>query len=333
MTPRCKSNTHPHHTHICWLQPASINPNQPLTLHCTVNGYDSIDACHQHHGQMNNNNSQSTTPPGIEITARRPQFDFTGVEKVWLADPIRSHFMNALSVLIPHSERIVMQIMRNEFSGIQDPILKQQVQALIKQEGAHAGMHWQSNVRLKQAFPAIYYFENIQVAFMKLVLACASPAFILALPAAFEHFTAAISRDYLTHHQLWTNGKGNQAVEFADWHALEEIEHQAVCFDVYKTQYKSGWRLVWILLFFWMPLTLISTFSIQLYLLHVDRVIYRPKNWQPYFRFVGSTLKVFCKGIFSYGKKQFRPWRASDQKLYQASLTRLVQAEPVRQAK
>jgi len=272
---------------------------------------------------MNNQNSQSTTPPGIDITARRPTFDFSAVEKTWLADPIKSHFMNALSVLIPHSERIVMQIMRSELRCIKDPILKQQVQALIKQEGAHAGMHRQSNERLKQAFPAIGFFEKIQVSFMKLVMTCASRAFVIALPAAFEHFTAAISRDYLSHHQHWTGEKNNQAIEFVNWHALEEIEHQAVCLDVYKTQYSSGWRLVWLLLFFWMPLTLISTYGIQLYFLHKDRVIYHPKNWLPYLRFLGRSAKVFSKGIFAYRKKQFRPWQATDQKLYEDSLEKI----------
>jgi len=276
---------------------------------------------------MNIKNSQSTTPPGIDITARRPTFDFSTVEKEWLADPIKSHFMNALSVLIPHSERIVMQIMRSELHGIKDPILKQQVQALIKQEGAHAGMHRQSNDRLKQAFPAVAIFEKIQVTFMTLLMKCASRAFVIALPAAFEHFTAAISRHYLSHHQQWTNGKNNQAIDFVNWHALEEIEHQAVCLDVYKTQYKSGWRMVWLLLIFWMPLTLISTYGIQLYFLHKDRVIYQPKNWLPYFRFLGSSAKVFNKGIFAYRKKQFRPWQATDQKLYEDSLEKFIQTQ------
>jgi predicted metal-dependent hydrolase len=104
------------------------------------------------------------------------------------------------------------------------------------------------------------------------------PFVFLALPAAFEHFTATISRDFLTHHYHWTQGKQNQAFECVNWHCLEEIEHQAVCLDVYKKKYSSSWRLVWILLLFWLPLTLASTFAIHLFLLHKDRVIYRPQN-------------------------------------------------------
>jgi predicted metal-dependent hydrolase len=56
--------------------------------------------------------------------ARRPQFNFSRIERVWLADPIKTHFLNALSVLIPTSERAVNDIMRNQLKRIHDPILK-----------------------------------------------------------------------------------------------------------------------------------------------------------------------------------------------------------------
>jgi predicted metal-dependent hydrolase len=271
---------------------------------------------------MHNPHSQSTTPAGIHITIRRPQFNFSHVEKVWLADPIKTHFLNALSVLIPTSERVVNDIMRSQLKRIHDPILKQEVQLLIKQEGAHALMHRQSNDILKQQYPLINRFEKIQTGVMNQILKWGSPAFVLALPAAFEHFTAAISRDFLTHHHHWTQGKQNQAIEFVNWHCLEEIEHQAVCLDVYKTKHSSGWRLVWVLLLFWLPLTLASTFAIHLFLLHKDKVIYRPQNWLPYLKFVARSTLLLSKGIFSYRKKQFTLWQDRDKKLYHAALKR-----------
>ncbi len=276
---------------------------------------------------MHQPHSQSTTPKSVSITARRPQFDFSHVEKVWLADPIKTHFLNALSVLIPQSERVVNDIMRRQLKHIHDPVLKQQVQLLIKQESAHALMHRQSNNTLKQHYPLITRFEKIQTGVMNQILKWGSTAFILALPAAFEHFTAAVSRDFLTHHDNWTQGNQNQAIEFVNWHCLEEIEHQAVCLDVYKTEYSSGWRLVCILLIFWLPLTLVSTFTIHLFLLHKDRVIYKPKNWLPYFKFLARSTKLLSQGIFAYRKQHFNPWQAKDQQLYQDALKRFSQSQ------
>ncbi len=271
-------------------------------------------------------NSQSTTPQCVHITSRKPDFDFSQVEKVWLADPFKSHFMNALSILIPHSERIVNEIMRNNLKRISDPVLKDQVSALIKQEGAHAAMHRKSNARLMECYPAISFFEKTQQTFMGLVRRFSSSAFELAIPAAFEHFTAAISRDVLKNHKKWTSGKSNQSIDFVNWHSLEEIEHQAVCYDVYKAMHNSGWRLVLILLCFWMPITVVSTYGIQLYLLHKDRVIYKPKNWLPYLKFVGSSIGLFTKGIFQYRHPDFQPWQPADKALYLASLARMEES-------
>ncbi len=269
----------------------------------------------------------SNTPADIQITSRRPKFDFSHVEKVWLADPIKTHFLNALSILIPQSERIVNEIMRQQLTCINDPTLKKEVQILIKQERAHALMHRQSNNTLKQHYPLITYFEKIQTGVMNQILKWSSPAFTLALPAAFEHFTAAVSRHFLTHHNNWTQGKQNQAIEFVNWHCLEEIEHQAVCLDVYKTEYSSGWRIVWVLLLFWLPLTLVSTFMIHLYLLHKDRELYRPKNWWPYFKFLARTTKLLSRGIFSYRIKHFNPWQEKDKELYQAALKQFSKSQ------
>ncbi len=236
--------------------------------------------------------------------------------------------MNALSVLIPHSERIVNEIMRGNIQRISDPVLKDQVKALIKQEGAHGAMHRKSNARLRQYFPVIGFFEKVQKIFMRLARRFSSSAFEVAIPAAFEHFTAAISRDVLLNYQKWTAGKSNQCIDFVNWHSLEEIEHQAVCYDVYKSMHSSGWRLVLVLLFFWMPITVVSTYGIQLYLLHKDRVIYKPKNWLPYLKFVGGSLGLFTKGIFQYRNKGFQPWLPADKALYLASLARLDEIHP-----
>lgn len=265
--------------------------------------------------------SQSTTPCQVQITSRKPEFDFSGTPRVWLADPFKTHFMNALSVLIPFSERTVNEIMRERVEQITDPQLKEEILMLVKQEGNHAVIHRKSNTLLQQCgYPAIPFFERVQKSAMTLIRRVSSNAFEMAIPAAFEHFTAAISREFLTHRDSWTGAKNNDAINFVVWHSLEEIEHQSVCYDAYKALHSSQWRLVLALLFFWMPMTLLSTYVIQLYLLHKDRVIYKPRYWLPYFRFIGSSIGLFTKGLFKYRKKGFSPWMPSDQALYQQAL-------------
>jgi len=271
---------------------------------------------------MNKDLVQSTTPEGVKITSRRPKFDFSDTPKVWLSDPFKTHFMNALSILIPHSERTVNAIMRQNIQHISDARLKNEVKSLIKQEGAHAAMHQKSNSCLKQCgYTKIAFFEKLQKKAMSMLRRVSSDAFEMVIPAAFEHFTSAISRDFLVNKDEWVGQQTNEAIDFAVWHSLEEIEHQAVCYDAYKALYPSQWRLVFALLFCWVPLTVLSTYIVQLYLLHKDRVIYQPKNWVPYFKFLSGNIGLFTKGIFKYREKGFQPWSPSDEALYHKALT------------
>ena len=268
-----------------------------------------------------NHSTQSTTPENVQITCRRPQFDFEGTPAIWLADPIKTHFMNALSVLIPYSEKTVNEIMRKSLDQIQDSVLKQEINNLIKQEGAHALMHRQTNSLLvNYGYEKVIFFEKVQKFMMSLLARCSSKAFEMAMPAAFEHFTAAISRDFLAHQAYWVNDQQNQAIEFTKWHALEEIEHQAVCYDVFKALYKNPYRLSVLLMLVWLPVFIVSTFTIQLYFLHKDRIIYKPKYWPKYLNFLGRSIRLFSKGIFSYAKPSFSPWSESDLSLYKKSL-------------
>ena len=269
---------------------------------------------------MQHPQSQSQTPAHINIQARQPPLNFSHVPKVWLANPINSHFMNALSILIPASEQLVNRIMRTQLDGIQDTKLKQEVKNLIRQEGSHWQAHQACNTQLKKVYPALTLFERIQKKCLAVINALSSKAFKLATPAAFEHMTAAISKDYLQNSQRWHGNKQNQATQLLLWHSLEELEHMSVCLDVYNSQYTNNFRVSLVLVCFWLPLTFFGVFAIQLYLLHKDRVIYKPKFWRKYVSFWIRTTCLLSKGSFKYTNKNFKMWHEADQALYLKSL-------------
>lgn len=260
---------------------------------------------------------QSTTPDHIVIEPRRPRFDFSGTPRHWLRDPFASHFMNALSVFIPFSERTVIDILRKYRDRVSDPKLHKEIDALIRQEGAHALLHRQTNQALVNCgYGTLPAFERLQKAFFQQVRRWAPEAFDIAIPAAFEHFTAAIAKDFLRNRDFWAGGKSNGAVEFASWHALEELEHQAVCYDFYLALQPRPWGLTLSLLLLWIPATVLSLYGVQLYLLQKDRVLYRPRNWWAYWRFVGKTLPMLCTGALRYLKADYLTWSADDEALY-----------------
>ena len=262
---------------------------------------------------------KSSTPSNIHITPRNPSFDFSDVNKVWMADAITSHFMNALSIFIPFSERTVIEILRSNVERVEDEHLKQQIKDMAKQEGRHAAMHRKSNERIRSCYNGLGTIEKLQQFTMKWVRKISSRGFEMAIPAAFEHFTSAVSRNILSNQKRWTGNKQNQSIDFVIWHCLEELEHQAVGHDAYKALYKSRFRLL-ISLLFWSPLSMLSIYGTQLYLMHKDRVIYKPKNWLPYAKFIIGSLPLFFKGTFQFCSKHYQPWSEADKTLYQIAL-------------
>ncbi len=58
----------------------------------------------------------------------------------------------------------------------------------------------------------------------------------MAITCAFEHFTALLG-GYILRHPEVLSTLDDDAVKLWVWHAIEEIEHRAVAFDVYQHVY------------------------------------------------------------------------------------------------
>ena len=67
-----------------------------------------------------------------------------------------------------------------------------------------------------------------------------SPTFSMALTAASEHVTTILARLILTD-EKWLEGASAEFRKIWYYHALEEIEHKAVAFDVYKEVKGPTW--------------------------------------------------------------------------------------------
>lgn len=261
-------------------------------------------------------------PPTMPLIHRRVNFTFNRVKPVWLSDAIKTQFMHALSLFVPNSERIVMEIMRKQLATNHNPDMQRLITDLIKQEGQHAAMHRRANLAILKRHPELAFVIRLQAGFMSLIRKFMPTSFELAIPVAFEHVTAALSKEVLTHQHYWlgkNSEKNTEAVDFLLWHCLEELEHQSVCHLVYKSQYKGSWRIILSLFALWLPLTLLSIFTVQFYLLIKDKTFLKPMNWFHYVAFTARTSRLFLKGIFHYRKKDHDVWNKKDTALYQAA--------------
>ncbi len=259
-----------------------------------------------------------TTPASVLVQPRTPEFDFEHAPRIWLKDEVASHFFNALSLYVPASEKLVIQVLREVKPLIKSEQLHIQVQAVIRQEGQHAKLHRETNRWLLKRYPKLRWAVWLQekaYQFIAKVLPAAS------IPAAFEHFTSALAKDYLKDTSQWAGENKNALVSFLTWHAIEELEHQAVCLDVYReVQPESKWLIPFSLALLWLPLTLMMLYGTQAYLLFQDGQLKKRSVRQRFWQTIKHSAPVLWTGIWRYRHKALRVWDAETLKLYEQSI-------------
>ncbi len=178
---------------------------------------------------------------GIEIKPRHPHFDATEqLATIWIDDEdeklalFKTTLMNSLSILFPEGERMFIRSVKAFQDKVTDPKLLEEVKLFIEQEGQHTREHHKYNQALKQRGYDIDKLEKKLKKNIQRMARITTPEHRLAVTCALEHFTAVLGDTLLDNPQLHKNAHPKMQAIWK-WHAVEEIEHKAVAFDVYKT--------------------------------------------------------------------------------------------------
>jgi uncharacterized protein len=172
------------------------------------------------------------------IPTRRISFEesFDAIPKHFAADGdlISSHIIAALSSVFPDGEDFFVRSVRHFRDQITDPVLKREVAGFIGQEAVHGREHRALNDRLDAlGYPAkriervVKWSLGVRERMMK-------PIGNLASTAALEHYTATLAEILLSNEEARRLLGSPEVADVFVWHALEENEHKAVAFDVYK---------------------------------------------------------------------------------------------------
>ena len=149
-------------------------------------------------------------------------------------DLIHSHVAAGLSAVFPDGEDFFVRSVRHFRSEITDPELKRQVAGFIGQEAMHGREHRAFNERLAALGYPTKKIERLTRVGLKVRERIATPKANLAATAALEHFTATLAELVLTDQETRDLFGNAEVRNLFVWHALEECEHKAVAFDVYK---------------------------------------------------------------------------------------------------
>jgi predicted metal-dependent hydrolase len=149
-------------------------------------------------------------------------------------DLIMSHVVASLSSVFPDGEDFFVRSVRHFRDQITDPDLKRQVAGFIGQEAIHGREHRALNDRLDQLGYPAKRMERFTKWGLEKREKIMSPTSNLAATAALEHYTATLAEALLSDEEAQRTLGDQRVLDVLLWHALEENEHKAVAFDVYK---------------------------------------------------------------------------------------------------
>jgi len=170
----------------------------------------------------------------LNIEPRRLKFEFDDFETpfYYQNNSCISAMWVALSASFPAGEGEFINSVRLFEDQISDTKLKQDVRDFSHQEAHHALQHKQLN----KIFDGLGYntarLQNFNTDKFKERAKQWSPERRLARTVGAEHVTAVMAHHALTHAEHMANFPASVRNLFL-WHAIEEIEHKSVAFDVY----------------------------------------------------------------------------------------------------
>lgn len=233
-----------------------------------------------------------------EMTIPRRDVDFaldaSAIRRDWCqGDPFQTTFLNALSLLFPEGERFFVESVKQHKAAVTTPALAAAVKGFIGQEAMHSKEHRAFNeLMVSHGYAEAPEIERRLRGFLKLVRKVLSPKSQLAATCALEHFTAmlaeALLRDSRMRDELDPAVRGLWL-----WHALEEAEHKAVAFDVYRAAGGGDARRAAVML-----LTTAVFFTVQM-LVHARLMATRQILWKPWTWLRGMGRMLVSPGYFT----------------------------------
>lgn len=265
------------------------------------------------------------TPEDLNIVAREVHFDYEEALRenpCWHSDdPVITHFFNALQATFPEGERFFIDSARDardEYGKENLPEqLNKDIQLFIKQEAFHGREHDNWNKALiNLGYKKIQEFDD-NLRELRLWSRDNVPAAArLSGTAASEHYTASLAHIFLHKRPDLIKGAAKPFQYLLAYHALEEIEHKAVCYDLYQIVSGSYFSRILGLIFTTFDLMRLVR-SRQIYLMKKDG-LWNWKNRLKAWKFVwGSKGLVWTlvPYVLNYLRPNFHPWETDERSM------------------
>ncbi len=241
-------------------------------------------------------------------------------------NPAVSHSFNALSLLFPQGEKYFIDVAREVARAVKlsaNQPHSEEIRGFVAQEAIHTRQHARYNAVLDQLG-----YRNVVNDYIDRVVELTqrhrSPLTNLAMVCAYERYTAILGDFALSNPQVLAPAPPGLALIWG-WHAAEETEHRAVCFDLYR-EAGGGW-LRRMLTFALVTLNFSVMFlRAYFHLLHTDGCLKParlPRTLAQALRFhfgvPGLVWHLIAQGI-PYLAPRFHPWNFDNRRKLQTWL-------------
>ena len=255
--------------------------------------------------------NKRTAPVTVIPEVRQPDFDLAGdIPRYWWDnDPAKTLLLAAMSASFPAGERFFIDSVRHYRDQITDPQLKKAVSGFIGQEAHHSKEHQVLNDYLESKGIGVARLDREIQAFMNWMRKNLSPERQLAHTVAVEHFTALMAEEFLLKYDALEEMDPRMAPIWA-WHAIEESEHKAVAFDVYKAIGGSEFVRVTEMMAVSILFPVFSGIHLA-QLMKEDGQLFNLKSWAGAVSYMWGKPGVFRKllpSYFKYYSPKFHPW-------------------------
>ena len=246
--------------------------------------------------------------------------------KYWFDNsPLKTHFMNALSLMIPVSELVVIHTLKETKKHLQDPELKKQINDMLAQESWHTYSHKKYNHWLESiGLPSFEISSNWLVNLTKSKKRAdelLGPAFWLPVIVAGEH-TAACFMEYVLERPYLLEQMHPHFRQAWVWHSLEEIEHKGSSMDMWIDTKEKFNRKKWKLNITHIIQSIRFHSSVIKYtftLLNRDNQLWKWRTLKDGMSFFFGSDGVFWKTLgpwFRLFKTDFHPWNHDTRYLF-----------------
>ncbi|MFD6356343.1 metal-dependent hydrolase [Nocardia tengchongensis] len=180
----------------------------------------------------------NTLPAQTYPRARRIKFRFDRAsnDKYFVEnDMVYSHFVAGMSGGFPAGEESFIRSVRRVADRVTDPVLKKRVTGFVGQEAMHGLEHRRLNEKLVElGYPIAWLDSEAAKERMLWIEERVPPEVHLAMTAAAEHYTAVLAQRVLASDEIQAIPGDPEVWNLLNWHALEELEHKSVAFDVFR---------------------------------------------------------------------------------------------------